>query len=386
MTRRSGGWRSRPLLQRLFIVVDAVLVAVSLLAGTAAAYAWWRLDQLETIELPPSTLDEQESGEPFNVLLVGSDTRAPFVDGEDRVSFGDEAAVPGQRADTMIVVRVEPDTETVALLSVPRDLWLPLATGATDRVNEAFAGGPATLIDTIQQALGVPVHHYAQVDFAGFKELVDVIGGITVSVAHPVRDHDTEGRNPTGLDIRETGCVELTGDTALAWVRARNVQEEIDGEWTEDTQGDLGRVRRQQDFLLRAVDKAVAQGFTNPFKLNQLLGIVTEHVDLSGELSHRQLFGLAQRFADLDPASVETLQLTVSFAERDGKSVVLVRGAESQPVLDRMGATAPLALPPEALAPAAADPAATGPTPGVPPPADPAADPAADRGTAPPRC
>ena len=97
------------------------------------------------------------------------------------------------------------------LKSVPRDLYLPIAgTNFSDRVNAAFAlGGPDQLVATVQRTLGVTIHHYVQVDFSGFKDIVDTVGGVTMYVPYPVRD------SGSGLDLGRAGCWELDGNKGL---------------------------------------------------------------------------------------------------------------------------------------------------------------------------
>ena len=104
--------------------------------------------------------------------------------------------VGGLRSDTVMILRVEPGAERASLLSLPRDLWVPLAGGGNQRINSAIQnGGPSELIDTIEQYFGIPIHHYVQVDFAGFQELVDVVDGVSVYFPAPARD------THSGLDV-----------------------------------------------------------------------------------------------------------------------------------------------------------------------------------------
>ena len=122
---------------------------------------------------------------------------------------------------------------------------------------------------------GIPIHHYIQVDFAGFQELVDVVDGVQVYFANPARD------SRSGLDIEETGCVTLDGQQALSYVRSRHFQVYEDGRWRSDGSADLGRISRQQDFIVRALRRAVDQGVRNPVTLDRLVnaGLDTVTVD-----------------------------------------------------------------------------------------------------------
>ncbi|MCZ7631196.1 MAG: LCP family protein [Microthrixaceae bacterium] len=91
------------------------------------------------------------------------------------------------------------------MLSIPRDLWVTLPDGSEDRINAAYAESTQTLIDAIEENLGIPVHHFAEVDFVGFQKLIDALGGVPMYFDSPVRDRNS------GLSISEPGCVVLNG-------------------------------------------------------------------------------------------------------------------------------------------------------------------------------
>ena len=112
-------------------------------------------------------------------------------------------------------------------LSIPRDLWLPIAgTGSEDRINTAYSNGRQTLIDTIQESLGIPINHYIEVDFSGFQRLVEAIGGVPMWFDTAMRDQHT------GLVINGEGCVTLDGQQALALARSRSLEYVEDGDGT----------------------------------------------------------------------------------------------------------------------------------------------------------
>ena len=138
------------------------------------------------------------------------------------------------------------------MLSIPRDLYVAIAeTGGSAKINAAYNGGPRRLILTVQQALGIPVHHYLEVDFVSFASLVDSLGGVTIDFPNPAFDRSS------GLDVQQAGAVELDGPQALAFVRSRHYVE-VDRRpgAHRTTPGDLGRVARQQQFLTRGARQA----------------------------------------------------------------------------------------------------------------------------------
>ena len=157
-----------------------------------------------------------------------------------------------------MILRRDPE-HGASLLSIPRDLWVPIAgTGDDGKINCAYNGGPRRLVETITQALGIPIHHYIEVDFAGFKQLVDAIGGVEMCVDTPPRTSN-----------RDSSCSPAarrsTAAMALAYARSRHYEEFIDGEWrAEDGAPDLGRIERQQNFLRIAAAAMLARGQLQP--------------------------------------------------------------------------------------------------------------------------
>src|SRR5688500_13505794 len=161
----------------------------------------------------------------MNVLLVGSDSRKNISKAEAK-AFGSEKQVGGERSDTIIVLHVDPKAEKAAILSIPRDLYVPIAgTSRSAKINSAFEGGPERLIATIRTSLGVEIAHYVQVDFIGFGGIVDAIDGVKVSFSRRARARQT------GLNIPQAGCVELDGNKAVQYVRSREYQYYESGKW-----------------------------------------------------------------------------------------------------------------------------------------------------------
>jgi LCP family protein required for cell wall assembly len=224
------------------------------LVATASVYGYvkFRFGQLDRLSIPGLRNDgDDDPGQPMNVLFVGSDSRKDISKAEQR-AFGTERQVGGERSDTIIVLHIDPQQEKAAILSIPRDLLVTIAgTGRQAKINSAFEGGPERLIATIKEALRIEIDHYVEVDFNGFRDVVDSIGGVKVYFPAPARDRYT------GLDIRTAGCAHLNGEKALQYVRSRHYRYYESGRWREDVRQDLGRIERQQDFIRRVMHKAV---------------------------------------------------------------------------------------------------------------------------------
>src|SRR5207247_8677250 len=108
------------------------------------------------------------------------------------------------------------------------------------KINAAFNAGPQRVIETIENDFDIPISHYLEVDFAGFRKMVNAIGTIPIYFSAPARD------TKSGLAVNQAGCQHLTGDQALAYVRSRYYESLVNGKGTPDPSSDLGRIRRQQ--------------------------------------------------------------------------------------------------------------------------------------------
>ena len=321
--------------RRRFLIGLTMLTAVCVfLTGTAYVYIQYRVGQIERLNV--AGLVGDEVGRVMNVLLVGSDSR-DRLEGAAAAQAG-QGQVGGERSDAIMVLHINPAQQHAAILSIPRDLYVPIAgTSSSDKINASFSlGGAPQLIATIHQALGISINHYVQVDFVGFKDIVDTVGGVDVYTPTPARDFTS------GLDLSRAGCVRLDGEQGLAFVRSRNYEVLVDGTWQTDPRGDLGRIKRQQEFIRRIMRKALSSGLTNPVQLNRLIGIGVKDVKVDSALSTKDITALARRFSNLDPGSVALWTLPTAPADLPGVSAEQLLAAEARPILDRMSGKAPL--------------------------------------------
>ncbi len=213
-----------------------------------------------------------------NYLLVGSDTREGISeDDPDFGVIGDANAVSGQRADTIMVLRRELDGGA-AIVSLPRDLWVEIhGTGGSNRINAAYNGGAERLVATVVETLGIPIHHYVEVNFVGFRDIVNELGGVTICFPYPTRDVKA------GLD-QPAGCNLLDGLQALAFARSRTYQEFREGQWRTDPTADIGRTQRQQQFISAAADGAIARLTDQPFASGDLITALSASVKVDDTL------------------------------------------------------------------------------------------------------
>ena len=237
----------------------------------------------------PVTIDypDWSKKEPFNILLIGLDYRPGEQD---------------SRADTQIIVHIDPAQKSAAMVAIPRDLWVPIPKYGEGRINSAFqhgetdpdVDGPSLAMWTIEDNFGIPIRYYAQVDFTGFEKIIDTMGGLTIDVPRPLVDNEYPLGNygVTRIYI-PAGLQHMDGRTALAYARSRHAD------------SDLGRNSRQQQVLL-----ALRQQGLN-------LNLITKLDDLAGQLSDSvktnlnlpEIGSLAQLSKEIPPDSIQTVQI-----------------------------------------------------------------------------
>jgi LCP family protein required for cell wall assembly len=312
---------------------SVLLVFMVVLTTAGYGYVHYRFGQIRSVKVPG--LHKASSGRPLNLLVVGSDSRAALDDADGR-RYGD---VGGQRNDVTLIVRVEPASKRVSLLSIPRDLVVPIAgSGAQNRINAAFAGGPGQLVQTIEQNFGIPINHYVLIDFDGFRAIVDALHGIEVRFPYPARDQ------LSGLNVTEPGCIHLNGGRALALARSRHFTYLKDGVWRSDPLADLGRIRRQHAFLQALVEAALAKGLTNPVRANAFIGSLVHEVTKDSALKVRDVIRLAASFRSFKPSKLTSYTLPVAVPSGDHPlgDILVPKRPDAELTIDRfLGRTSP---------------------------------------------
>jgi LCP family protein required for cell wall assembly len=280
--------------------------------------------------VPVETFPPAEPGA-RNILITGADNNA-CLDPDSRFAsaFGDREGA-GERSDTIMMWRVNPATDQVAVLSFPRDLWLKIdGRSSKGRINSAYErDDPQRLINTIRQNFGIETDHFVQVDFCAFKELVDAVGGVAVPFETPVRD------GATGLIVEEAGCFTFSGEHALAYVRSRKIEYLTeDGRWERDGTSDLGRISRQQDFIRRVGDELLSNVFS-PSVVRTLFDVSKDYIVTDTELTLDRIQQFAGVLQASDPADITTYQIEARGTTIQGNSVLEPRlgGGNMQAVL-----------------------------------------------------
>ncbi|HVX23597.1 MAG TPA: LCP family protein [Acidimicrobiales bacterium] len=311
--------------KRLVITLVVLVVLVGGLALGTYVYANYRYNQIKKVHVPhleaTPTTAAGAAAQPFNILLVGSDSRSFVKNATQKNAFGTPTIEGGQRSDVTIVARFIPATKQVWMLSIPRDLWVTIPDGdptvsGMNRINAAFDGGPDLLIQTIQTDLHIPINHYVAVNFTGLQSMVTAIGGVSMDFSTPVKDAYS------GLNVSQTGCQTVTGATALELVRARHLYYMTGGRWKYDGLSDFSRIQRQDAFFQAVLAKLNNVGF-NPITINNFLGAAVKNLTIDDGLSESNLMTMATTFHGLPAANLHTETLpTTAFVTSGGADVL----------------------------------------------------------------
>ncbi len=249
--------------------------------------------------------------DPVNFLLLGSDSRENLPD-DFEGKFG---SFGGERADVIMIVQLIPEDGTLRILSLPRDLRVDITGHGTNKINAAFAfGGGALTVQTVTQYTGIPVHHYAEIDFFGFSSLVEALGGVVIDFPYPARDLKS------GLDVA-AGRQPLSGPMALAYARSRSYQEFQNGRWTSVEANDIGRTHRQQQLILAILAEAKRPStITEAGNLIETLG---GFLTVDAALDQDALIDLVWAMRSVNPANIESVTLPTVTRTIDGGSYQL---------------------------------------------------------------
>jgi LCP family protein required for cell wall assembly len=296
--------------------VAALVVGALLLVGGGgtAAYFGYRMSLEGNIEhidpfadIDPSTRPSAPPVEgptaPVNILLLGSDSR---------ISAGDPSAweAGAQRTDAIMLVHLAADRKTAAAISIPRDSWVPVPGYGEAKINAAFSyGGPALMIQTVEDLTGVRIDHFAVTDFESFTTLTDSLDGVEITVP-----------DGNGGSVRQA----MTGEEALTFTRERHAL----------VNGDFGRVQRQQAWM-RAIVAKVNNNRRDPVKMTRFFDAVTSSVAVDKELTIDAMQELFDSARDISTNEITFMTVPYSGTGRsaDGQSIVELDRATFDPLM-----------------------------------------------------
>ena len=299
--------------QRLVVLASLVVIIAAVASAETVHYVeevWEEYDPVyipDTVQYGRELLrPDTEPGEPVNFLVVGTDSSIDVrpdagADGAGGVASGGRAL-----ADVIMLLRLDPGAKSAWVLSIPRDLWAEIPGAQDHKINSALLiGGAPLLLATVSSMFDVEINHYVEMDFAGFEQVVDTLGGVPVWFPNPVRDPKSH------LNIETPGCHVLGGEQALQYVRSRTYTEFIDGRWRITGGDDFSRIARQQDFLVLALDRAISRGARNPTTIVGMIEGGAAFVAFDQDLTLGELVSLAQDFSDFNPENLQRQSLEV---------------------------------------------------------------------------
>ncbi len=288
-----------------------MLIAIGVIAGSIfLSSVMNRMNEAAEVDPAIQTALEQEeevkARDPFYMVIMGVDTRE-----------GDQVS----RSDTLIVARIDPKEKTTTLISIPRDTRVDIPGEYTTKINAAHAlGGPALVIETVSEFTGLPISHYMEIDFNGFKEMVDALGGVQVTVPEKIVDPKAGNYDPTAYTIHP-GPQTLNGAQALTFVRSRNFPE-----------GDLRRIENQQIFIKALVKQSLAMG--NALKLPALVNALADNV--STDMSAGELLKLATAMKGMGEDGLETFSMPGTPEMIGGVSYIIADEDAFAEILERV--------------------------------------------------
>lgn len=310
-TRRQQRETGKKRKRRVGWIWAVALTVVLIVPGMLGGYLLWlgsTFDQgvgrIGDAFPEPSTRPTQVSGV-VNILLIGSDSRS----GLDDVTSGKPT---GQRSDTLMLVHLPADRSGIVIVSLMRDLWVPVPGHGSAKLNAAFSWGGVTLtVQTVEGLLGARIDHVMVVDFGGFGSIATALGGVDVQ-----SDRAFTSKNMPGFRFQK-GNNRVEGDAALAFVRERY----------SFADADFQRVRNQQTFI-----RGVLEGFIqsdilmNPLKTQAAIGTLAKYLAVDDQLNAGEVASLALGYRSLSAAAVHTITLPTAGtgSSPDGQSIVRV--------------------------------------------------------------
>jgi LCP family protein required for cell wall assembly len=221
-----------------FGLLAAIAVALRTASGAGVQQltGWIAAAALTRNDLDLRVLDRESGDGLVTYLIVGSDRRSGLP--RTLPALGH---LTGQYADSIMLWSVRPNSGIV-VLALPRDIRVQIPQHGDRKLGSVLDYGAAELVSAVKSFTSLPIHHYIEVNFEGFTGLVDALSGVDIFIESPIRDAKT------GLSLPQ-GDVHLDGNTAVRFARARGVEEMRDGQWIMQSEGDLGRIARQQLLL-----------------------------------------------------------------------------------------------------------------------------------------
>ncbi|HEX4218038.1 MAG TPA: LCP family protein [Acidimicrobiales bacterium] len=307
---RTRGRRRRRIRRGVLIGLAVLLVVV----GGGAGYVYYITHDLHRVTvrgLSGALTSGQEAGAE-NILMVGSTSRCALTVQNPAYGLCSQG-VNGVNSDVIMILHADPAHHQLALLSVPRDLFIPNARSAgANKVDAGLYEGLSQLVAAIEEDFGIPIQHAVSLNFDQFANVVDALGGINMSFPMSVFDASS------GLNVQAATCVHLNGTQALEVVRSRHLQYKGNStstyaeNWPQENQSDLARIRRDHEFLRVLATAVSSQGLGDPIADINLINSVKSDLTFDQSWSVSDMANLVLGFHSVNVGSVPQLTLPVA--------------------------------------------------------------------------
>lgn len=260
------------------VIVFATNLSLQTKNATANMYEPLERDQVDKTNSKFESAKAEDSA--FTLLLTG-------IENQEGATYG--------RSDVIIVATINPKTEKISMVSIPRDskVFIP-DLGYEDKINHSYAnGGINYTINAVEELLDLTIDYYVSTDFQGFEDIVDTVGGIEVDVPFTFKAQLTDSLK---WKTYTEGTMELNGNEALAYVRMRKT----------DPQGDMGRNLRQKEVIHEIINKGTS--LSNITKIDDMINDVGDNVKTNIPTS--EYLGLIKMYQNLKSSPIEQLQIT----------------------------------------------------------------------------
>jgi LCP family protein required for cell wall assembly len=319
-TRGAGGpahaapKKKRSTRRKVLYVLGSLFLVLVLIAGAAAGYAWYLNDQINRIDLHNLTSSPAKGADAGteNILMIGSTSRCALAVQNPQFGLCSQG-VNGVNSDVVMILHLNPANNSLSILSVPRDLFVPNArSDGANKIDAALYQGPDQLIAAIEDDFGIPIQHFVELNFDSFMNVVNALGGIHMYFPEPIFD------SYSGLNIQTTGCIGLNGTSALEVVRARHLQYKPPGVtttdpyyWPQEAQSDLARIRRDHEFLRVLASAVKAKGLANPLTDQSLVAGVVGDLTVDSGFSLSDMVSLVLNYHDVNVNAAPQLTVPV---------------------------------------------------------------------------
>lgn len=300
--RRPGGPGGRPPMsrrRRRWRLVRRIVALLVVLFVVGGVITWFYVDSsLNRVAALADYSGRPAQGAGTNWLIVGSDSRQGLTNEQAaQLHTGDASAVAGGRTDTIMVVHLPDNSTKPTMVSLLRDSRVSIPGHGHRKINAAYSfGGPSLLVQTVEQATGLRIDHYAEIGLGGFASVVDDVGGVRMCLSQPVKD------SFAGINL-PAGCQNLDGTNALGYVRSRHAF----------AASDFARTEHQRQFIGALADKIASPGvLLNPFDFFPVLTDLPKALTVDKGDHLQNLLGLAWAMRGISSGGVVTTAVPIA--------------------------------------------------------------------------